>query len=217
MRQADLLHLDLVPITDALAQQQQRQQQLLLRPGGREAILLMQHSPCYTMGRGSSATHLRHGVQGLSHPLHRIDRGGEVTHHCPGQLVLWPVLNLQRHTPDLHWYLRSLETVVMTVLTALGLPGERQPGLTGVWCDGRKVAAVGVGCRHWITRHGLALNVNCSLQGFDAIVPCGLRDHMVGRLLDWRPGLTCADVEPLLLAAVARQFNLELLPCPAVG
>ncbi|MXW40515.1 MAG: lipoyl(octanoyl) transferase LipB [Synechococcus sp. SB0668_bin_15] len=217
MRQADLLHLDLVSITDALAQQEQRQRQLLLRPDGREAVLLMQHPPCYTMGRGSSASHLRHGVQGLSHPLHHVDRGGEVTHHCPGQLVLWPVLNLQRHTPDLHWYLRSLETVVLTVLAALGLPGERKPGLTGVWCGGRKVAAVGIGCRRWMTRHGLALNVSCSLQGFDAIVPCGLRHHAVGRLLDWRPGLTCADVEPLLLAAVARQFNLELLPCAAVG
>ncbi|SAY38914.1 lipoyl(octanoyl) transferase LipB [Candidatus Synechococcus spongiarum] len=217
MRQADLLQLGLVSITDALAQQWQRQQQLLLRPNGREAVLLMQHSPCYTMGRGSSATHLRRGVQGLSHPLHHVDRGGEVTHHCPGQLVLWPVLNLQHHTPDLHWYLRSLEAVVLTVLAALGLPGERQPDLTGVWCGGRKVAAVGIGCRRWMTRHGLALNVSCSLQGFDAIVPCGLRDHAVGRLLDWRPGLTCAHVEPLLLAAVARQFNLELLPCPAVG
>ena len=217
MRQADLLQLGLVSITDALAQQQQRQRQLLLRPGGREALLLMQHPPCYTMGRGSSAAHLRHGVHGLTHPLHRIDRGGEVTHHCPGQLVLWPVLNLQRHTPDLHWYLRRLEAVVLEVLVALGLPGERQPGLTGVWCGGRKVAAVGIGCRRWITRHGLALNVNCGLQGFDAIVPCGLRDHAVGRLLDWRPGLTCAHVEPLLLAAVARQLDLELLPCPIVG
>ena len=217
MRQADLLHLNLVSVTDALARQQQRQQQLLLRPGGREAVLLMQHFPCYTMGRGSSAAHLRHGVQGLGHPLHHVDRGGEVTHHCPGQLVLWPVLNLQHHTPDLHWYLRSLETVVLTVLAALGLAGERQPGLTGVWCGGRKVAAVGIACRRWITRHGLALNVNCNLQGFDPIVPCGLQDHVVGRLLDWRPGLTCADVEPLLLAAVAQHFNLELLPCPAVG
>ena len=217
MRKADLLHLNLVSITDALAQQQQRQQQLLRRPAGREAVLLMQHPPCYTMGRGSSASHLRHGVQGLSHPLHHVDRGGEVTHHCPGQLVLWPVLNLQHHTPDLHWYLRCLEAVVLAVLTALGLPGERQAGLTGVWCGGRKLAAVGIGCRRWRTRHGLALNVNCSLEGFDAIVPCGLRDHAVGRLLDWCPGLTCADVEPLLLAAVAQQFNLELLPCPVVG
>ena len=217
MPQVDLLRLNLAPITTALVQQQQRQRQLLRQPGGREAVLLMQHPPCYTMGRGSSTAHLRHGIQGLGHPLHHVDRGGEVTHHCPGQLVLWPVLDLQRHTPDLHWYLRRLEAVVLTVLAALGLPGERQPGLTGVWCGGRKVAAVGIGCRRWITRHGLALNVSCSLQGFDAIVPCGLRNHEVGRLLDWRPGLTCAHVEPLLLAAVARQFHLELLPCPVVG
>jgi len=217
MRQADLLQPGLMSVTEALAQQRQRQRQLLLQPGGREALLLMQHPPCYTMGRGSSAVHLCHGVQGLGHPLHRLDRGGEVTHHCPGQLVLWLVLNLQRHTPDLHWYLRRLEAVVLEVLAELGLPGERQPGLTGVWCGGCKVAAVGIGCRRWITRHGLALNVNCDLQGFDAIVPCGLRDHVVGRLLDWRPGITCADVEPLLLAAVERQLNLELLPCPVVG
>lgn len=217
MRKADLLQLGLISVTDALARQQQRQRQLLLQPGGREALLLMQHPPCYTMGRGSSAVHLRHGAQGLPHPLHRIDRGGEATHHCPGQLVLWPVLNLQRHTPDLHWYLRRLEAVVLEVLAALGLPGERQSGLTGVWCGGRKVAAMGIGCRRWITRHGLSINVDCSLQGFDAIVPCGLRDHAVGRLLDWRPHLTCAAVEPLLLAAAQRQLALELLPAPIVG
>ena len=217
MGQADLLQPGLISITEALALQQQRQRQLLLQSGGREAVLLMQHPPCYTMGRGSSAAHLRHGVQGLPHPLHRIDRGGEVTHHCPGQLVLWPVLDLQRHTPDLHGYLRRLEAVVLEVLAALGLSGGRQPGLTGVWCGSRKVAAVGIGCRRWITRHGLALNVNCSLRGFGPIVPCGLANHGVGRLLDWCPGLTCAQVEPLLLAAVERQFHLELLPDPAMG
>ena len=218
MGQADLLQPGLISITEALALQQQRQRQLLLQSDGREAVLLMQHPPCYTMGRGSSAAHLRHGVQGLPHPLHRIDRGGEVTHHCPGQLVLWPVLDLQRHTPDLHWYLRRLEAIVLEVLAALGLSGGRQPGLTGVWCGSQKVAAVGIGCRRWITRHGLSLNVNCSLRGFDPIVPCGLANHGVGRLLDWRPGLTCAQVEPLLLAAVARQFHLELLlPDPVMG
>ena len=216
MREADLLQLGLISIPEALAQQRRRRE-LLRRSGGREALLLMEHPPCYTMGRGSSASHLRHGVQGLAHPLHYVDRGGEVTHHCPGQLVLWPVLNLQRHTPDLHWYLRRLEAVVLAALAALGLPGERQPGLTGVWRGGDKVAAVGVGCRRWITRHGLALNVNCDLQGFDAIVPCGLRDHRVGRLADWRPGITCAHVEPLLLAAVECQLNLELVPGAVVG
>ncbi len=214
MRQADLLQLGVISLTQALAQQQQRHEQLLAQPHGREALLLLQHPPCYTMGRGSKAIHLRHGPHGLPHPLHHIDRGGEVTHHCPGQLVLWPVLNLQQHTPDLHWYLRCLEAIVLEVLMALGLPGERQPGLTGVWCYGRKVAAVGIGCRRWITRHGLALNVNCPLQGFDAIVPCGLAGYGVGRLLDWCPGLTCAQVQTLLLAATERHLHLDLAPSP---
>ncbi|MXY63124.1 MAG: octanoyltransferase, partial [Synechococcus sp. SB0665_bin_28] len=108
MRQADLLQLGLMSITEALAQQQRQQQQLLLQPAGREVLLLMQHLPCYTMGRGSSAVHLRHGAQALPHPLHHLDRGGQEHHNSPVKLVLMTVLNLQRHTPDLHWYLRQL-------------------------------------------------------------------------------------------------------------
>jgi lipoyl(octanoyl) transferase len=145
-------------------------------------------------------------------PLHRIDRGGEVTHHLPGQLVVYPVLNLQRHTPDLHWYMRQLEHVVLDVLRDLGLRGECFPGLTGVWMEGCKVAAIGVGCRRWITQHGLALNVDCELQGFAEITPCGLVGHPVGRLCDWLPGLTVSDVQPLLRQSLAARFHLAWTP-----
>jgi lipoyl(octanoyl) transferase len=88
--------------------------------------------------------------------------------------------------------------VVMDVLRDLGLQGECLPGLTGVWVDGCKVAAIGVGCRRWITQHGLALNVDCDLEGFAEITPCGLVGHQVGRLCDWLPGLRVSDVQPLL-------------------
>jgi lipoyl(octanoyl) transferase len=126
--------------------------------------------------------------------------------------VLYPVLNLQRHGADLHLYLRALEQVVIDVLSSLELAGERSSGQTGVWLEGRKLAAIGVGARRWISQHGLALNVSCDLAGFAAIVPCGISDRPVGRLVDWIPGLTTAQVRPLLLEAFAQRFGLRLRP-----
>ena len=208
----DLLQPGLMPYQQFLAQQQHHQNLLLRQPGHRQAVLIGQHPCCYTLGRGRPATHVRNGLAALPHPLYRIDRGGDITHHCPGQVVLYPILDLRRHQPDLHWYLRQLEAVALDVLAALDLPGQRLPGLTGVWCYGRKVAAVGVGARRWVTRHGLALNVTCDLAGFGHIVPCGIANRPVGRLCDWCPGLTCRDVEPLLLAATQRHLNLHLVP-----
>jgi lipoyl(octanoyl) transferase len=199
----------LVPYAVALAQQRAWQQRLLTDPDSLEAVLLLEHEPCYTLGRGADEAFLRFDPADPPYPLHRIERGGEVTHHCPGQLVLYPVLNLQRHGADLHLYLRTLEQVVLDVLAALDLPGERSTGQTGVWLQGRKVAAIGVGARRWISQHGLALNVSCDLAGFAAIVPCGIADRPVGRLADWIPGLSSDQVRPLLLQAVASRFALR--------
>ena len=98
--------------------------------------------------------------------------------------------------------------MLIDVLAELGLTGERLPGLTGLWLDGYKVAAIGVGCRRWITQHGLALNVNCAMDGFDQVTPCGLVGRRVGRLSDWVPGLSVQQVQPLLRLALARRFGL---------
>jgi lipoyl(octanoyl) transferase len=201
-----------VPFEQAWDWQRQLQARLLRDPDGPEALLLLQHPPCYTLGRGASEGFLRFDPADPPAPLFRIDRGGEVTHHLPGQLVAYPVLALQRHGGDLHVYLRDLEGAVLEVLAALGLRGERQKGLTGVWLEGRKVAAIGVGVRRWISQHGLALNVTCPLEGFSAIVPCGLKGHGVTRLSDWCPGLTTATVQTLLRQSLARRFGLGLRP-----
>jgi lipoyl(octanoyl) transferase len=201
-----------VPFDQAWQQQRQQQQRLLTDPEGPAAVLLLEHQPCYTLGRGADPAFLRFDPANPPHPLFRIDRGGEVTHHCPGQLVLYPVLNLQHHGADLHLYLRNLEQVVLDVLSALELGGARSPGQTGVWLEGRKLAAIGVGARRWISQHGLALNVSCDLAGFGAIVPCGISDRPVGRLVDWIPGLTTDQVRPLLLEAFAQRFGLRLRP-----
>jgi lipoyl(octanoyl) transferase len=201
-----------VPFLQGWQAQRILQQRLLEDPAGPDALLLLEHLPCYTLGRGASESFLRFDPAHPPAPLFRIDRGGEVTHHAPGQLVLYPVLNLQRHGADLHLYLRRLEQVVLDVLARLELRGERSPGQTGVWLEGAKVAAIGVGARRWITQHGLALNVNCALTGFAAVVPCGIADRPVGRLVDRRPDLNGANVAPLLVEAFSERFGLALRP-----
>ena len=200
----------LVPFERAWSWQQQLQQRLLADPGRPDALLLLEHQPCYTLGRGADSRFLRFDPADPPAPLFRIDRGGEVTHHCPGQLVLYPVLNLQRHGADLHLYLRELEAVVLDLLAELGLCGERIEGLTGVWLEGRKVAAIGVGARRWISQHGLALNVDADLSGFAAVVPCGLVGRPVGRLADLRPDLSAAALRTQLLQCFSRRFGLKL-------
>ena len=202
----------LVPFERAWSWQQQLQQRLLADPGRPDALLLLEHQPCYTLGRGADSRFLRFDPADPPAPLFRIDRGGEVTHHCPGQLVLYPVLNLQRHGADLHLYLRELEAVVLDLLAELGLPGERMEGFTGVWLEGRKVAAIGVGARRWISQHGLALNVDADLSGFAAVVPCGLVGRPVGRLADSRPELSAAALRARLPQCFSRRFGLKLRP-----
>jgi len=199
-----------VPFERAWRWQRTLQARLLADPEAPEALVLLQHQPCYTLGRGASLEHLHFDPAAPPLPLHRIDRGGEVTHHAPGQLVLYPVLDLRRRGSDLHLYLRSLEQVVIGLLAELGLRGERVAGRTGVWLDGRKVAAIGVGARRWISQHGLALNVEMPLDGFGAITPCGLKGLPVGRLVDWIPGCTADALAPALLRQAATCLQLQL-------
>ncbi|EFJ49466.1 hypothetical protein VOLCADRAFT_59336, partial [Volvox carteri f. nagariensis] len=146
----------------------------------RHALLLLQHPPVYTMGAGSTTDNLRFPPGSPPIPLFRTERGGEVTYHGPGQLVMYPILDLQALKPDLHWYLRQLEEVVIRALDLVsGLKGERLEGLTGVWVEGAKVAAIGVRAKKWVSYHGLALNVVTDLAPFSRIVPCGISDRPV--------------------------------------
>jgi len=103
-----------------------------------------------------------------------VERGGDVTYHGPGQLVGYPIFDLAGHRQDLHWYLRQLEEVLIVALAELGIAAERNPGYTGVWTSGRKIASIGVHARQWVTWHGFALNVTTDLSAFDLIVPCGI-------------------------------------------
>ncbi|KAL4529368.1 hypothetical protein Ndes2526A_g04160 [Nannochloris sp. 'desiccata'] len=149
------------------------------------AAILLQHDPVYTLGAGATEEHLGFNPETPPYPLFRTERGGEVTYHGPGQLVMYPILNLKLFQADLHWYLRSLEEVVIKALGEVsGLRGERINGLTGVWVNGKKVAAIGVRATRWVSYHGLALNVTADLSPFKDIVPCGIIDREVTSVVE---------------------------------
>lgn len=176
-------HDHLIPYEQAWQWQKQRVSELCAANAHdtMDTVFLLQHPPVYTLGAGSSEEHVKFDLEQPPHPLYRTERGGEVTYHGPGQLVMYPILDLHNHTQDLHWYLRGLEEVIIRALAATsGLEGQRVQGFTGVWVDGHKLAAIGVRARKWVTYHGLALNVSTDLQPFKLITPCGISDKPVG-------------------------------------
>jgi lipoyl(octanoyl) transferase len=181
-------------------------------PNGPDALFLLQHPPVYTLGTGSSLDFLKFDLESSPAPVYRIERGGEVTYHCPGQLVGYPILNLRHYQTDLHWYLRQLEEVILQVLVSYGLRGERLVGLTGVWVDGHKVAAIGIKVSRWITMHGFALNVCPDLKGFQQIVPCGISHRPVGSLAMFLPDIEFAEVQHRMSACFAEVFGVALIP-----
>lgn len=143
-----------------------------------DELILLEHYPVYTLGTASDEAFVKLAGEV---PVVRMDRGGEVTYHGPGQLTAYPILDLKRYKQDIHWYVRALEEVVILALGKCGLKAVREDGVTGVWIDGYKVAAIGIKCKRWVTQHGLAINVTPeSLEHFGGIVPCGLEGRKVG-------------------------------------
>lgn len=175
-------------------------------------LLLLEHPPTYTLGQGADLAFLNFDPESSLVPVHRIERGGEVTYHAPGQLIGYPILDLRHYRQDLHWYLRQLEEVVIRAIAQFGIPGERIDGLTGVWVEGCKVAAIGIKVSRWITMHGFAVNVCPDLEGFRAIVPCGIADKPVGSLAQWQPGLTVEQVREAIAQTFAEVFQTQIHP-----
>jgi lipoyl(octanoyl) transferase len=210
-----LYESDIVDFAGAWDWQQQQVQARLLNPMLPDLVWFLQHPPVYTLGKGASLDHLKFPLDQPPAPLYRIERGGEVTYHCLGQLVVYPILNLNRYRPDLHWYLRQLEAVVIGAIATFGLPATRIPGLTGVWVHGMKVAAIGIKVRRWITMHGVAINVCPDMKGFEAIVPCGIGDRPVGSLDQLVPGITVAEVQQAVKSQFPKVFGLSLVAPPA--
>jgi lipoyl(octanoyl) transferase len=161
-----------VAFGDAFARQEQLVQEVSHGERG-DTLLLLEHDPVYTIGRTPDQTSLRLATI-LPHPVVQINRGGQATYHGPGQLIGYPILNLNHHGNDLHRYLRWLEDLLIDALTNFGIAAVRRESLTGVWVENRKIASIGVGVRRWISMHGFALNVCGDLTPFDKIIPCGI-------------------------------------------
>ena len=161
------------------------------RPATRNYLLFCTHPPVYTLGKSGHMENLLINdsrLKELEVSFYRTNRGGDITYHGPGQVVGYPVLDLELFFTDLGRYMRSLEEVIIRTLGHYGLRGDRLPGATGVWLEpenpgrARKICAMGVRCSRWITIHGFALNVNTDLRYFDYIVPCGISDKKVTSL-----------------------------------
>ena len=152
----------------------------VFRRESQEQLLLVEHPPVYTIGRGGDDAN----VLDPSIEVVRISRGGDITFHGPGQLVGYPILRLGRRGKDLRHYLRFLEEVLIRIAADFGVASYRVPGRTGVWTDRGKLASIGVAVRRWVTMHGFALNVNTDLSYFDRIHPCGIRGCPMSSLSD---------------------------------
>jgi len=186
-------------------------------------LLFCEHPPVYTLGKSGTAAHLLASeatlrAQGVS--LYTTNRGGDITYHGPGQLVVYPILDLENFFMDIHRYLRLLEEAVIATLKDFGLLGGRIQGLTGVWIDCEdgpreyKVCAMGVRTSRWVTMHGLALNINTDLRYFDQIIPCGIQDKKVTSMaaaLGAQQDLQ--TVAQNLGQHIMRLFEMELVRC----
>jgi lipoate-protein ligase B len=225
---AELLIRDLGrrPYAEVLELQRELCRQRVSGSLQQDVLLLVEHEPVVTLGRSTGSARVstaaadaadleRKGVG-----LFEVERGGDATYHGPGQLVGYPIVHLRGHRPDLHWYLRRLEDVLIQALDKLGIEAGRNPGLTGVWTAGRKIASIGIHVKQWVTLHGFALNVTTDLDYFDLIVPCGIQDVVMTSVAE---ELLRSDSEALwiearnqVVAAFAESFGYSRSdPVPA--
>jgi lipoyl(octanoyl) transferase len=177
-----------------------------------DRLLLLEHFPVYTIGRGGDEANLLAGperLRELGAEFHRIDRGGDITFHGPGQLVAYPIVEL-RDPLDLRRYVRSLQAAIIETAAAFGVEARTEDGLIGVWVEGRrKLAAIGVRVKRGVTTHGLALNVNTELRWFAEMIPCGIADKEVTSLAaELGHPVDMAAVEDQLADALATAFGL---------
>ena len=184
-------------------------------------LLFVEHPHVYTLGKSGDHTNLLLSEEQLEQKnasFYKINRGGDITYHGPGQIVGYPILDLDNFFTDIHKYLRLLEEMVILTLSEYGIKTERSPGETGVWLDvgtpfARKICAMGVRASRWVTMHGFALNVNADLGYFDHIIPCGIKDKAVTSLNVelGQKEVDMAEVQQKLMKHFSQLFEAELV------
>ena len=157
---------------------QKEMQQQRINGNIEDTLILVEHDPVYTLGKNANEDHLLQS-RDESVDVFNIERGGDITFHGPGQLVVYPILDLSNYKKSVSWYMRTLEQVLIDTLIEFKIIAQRNEGLTGVWVGDEKIAALGVRISRWVTMHGFSLNVNPDLSFYDGIIPCGIFDHGV--------------------------------------
>ena len=215
--------LGMVPYGEALELQRELAKQRISGEIPQDLLLLLEHPPVVTMGRSAKSRNLvasKEFLESRGVELFDVERGGDVTFHGPGQLVGYPIIDLKRHKLDLHWYLRQVEEALIRTLAACSILAERNPGLTGVWTNGRKIASIGVHARDWVTWHGFALNVTTDLSYFDLIIPCGIDGvamTSIFRELESQDSQSLPDTlfpGAAVVRSFAELFDLTAVPVP---
>lgn len=183
-------------------------------------LLFCEHPHVYTLGKSGKESHLLLNNEELKEKnaaFYKINRGGDITYHGPGQLVVYPILDLEHFFTDIHKYMRLLEEAVIHTIAAYGLKGDRIDGMTGVWLDvgtpqERKICALGVKASRWVTMHGIGFNVNTDLDYFSNIVPCGIEDKAVTSMKkELGTTLNIEDVKAILLQSLKESFGFRVL------
>jgi lipoyl(octanoyl) transferase len=188
-----------------------------------DRLLFVEHPHVYTLGKSGNMENLlanEEQLKAIQAEFYPINRGGDITYHGPGQLVGYPILDLDHYFTDIHRYLRTLEEVIILVLAEYGLHAERSPGETGVWLDvgtpfARKICALGVRASRWVTMHGWAFNVNTDLRYFEYIIPCGITDKSVTSLdRELKRSVSMDEVKEKVKRHFEAQFGAVLVPDP---
>jgi len=206
-----VLRLGLVDYEAAWAEQRRLVE--TCREDGIARLLLLEHPPTYTLGARGKAENLlltEDSLRQLGASVVRVDRGGDVTFHGPGQLVGYPILDLRRWHQGPLWYVRSLEAVLIEALAHFGVAGERVAKRPGVWVDGAKIASIGVRVSRGITSHGFALNVAPEMRWFSYMVPCGLPDVRMTSMAELGATADLGEVMDAVIEAFARVFEIEI-------
>jgi len=177
-------------------------------------IFILEHKPVFTVGVNGGFENLLVTVEELKKrkiDLVKINRGGNITFHGPGQIVAYPILNLNKYYNDAHWYVSSLENVVINTLSEYNIEGYKKPEYRGVWVDEKKISAIGVHLKKWISTHGLSLNVNVDKTYFQMINPCGITEFGVTSIEDYQANIKIADIKRKLIENFEKLFGINLV------
>ncbi|MEO9258356.1 MAG: lipoyl(octanoyl) transferase LipB [Crocinitomicaceae bacterium] len=183
-------------------------------------LLFCEHPHVYTLGKSGAESHLllnKSGLEDVHASYYQINRGGDITYHGPGQLVAYPIFDLDYFFTDIHKYLRYLEEAVIQTISEYGIKGGRVEGQTGVWIEGdtknaRKICALGVKCSRWVTMHGIGFNINPDLNYFNNIIPCGIQDKAVTSLQkEVSNEIDMNEVKKILRLKLAEQFDFTYI------